>query len=546
MDPVFKPRRLVDVGLDRTREPVLLEPIEHCRYAALSYCWGKDLVDVLTTRKQNLDSNLKAIPLSSMPRTIQDAVVFCRGVKIQYIWIDSLCIVQDDDEDWLAESARMCEIYSNSYFTIAAQNAPSCKSGFLGQQKYGEVSWQRPFWTEFGQRDGSESLNKMYVRGPEPTVRMALYGRSNFSLQGRGWTLQENLLSTRIIHFTGNEMIWECDNRDFCECGHVDDLDYYEPGAMSKQALKRWRESSPQKFLGRNTWIKITEDYSNRMLTQERDKLVAISGLAKRTVIDVNKDTSRSLEEVSGNYLAGLWRDDLPINLLWHTDSGESSITSHKRPAKYRGPTWSWVSIDGPVRYSQIPAFAEEESHLAISESRCSPASPWNPLGPVTSGHLILSGLLVPVQLAITDEKPPVGYYGAITTEWRGQAVFVRARNLVPYQISLDLPSVINLKREDPTYQCWINRHEVEKCPHPTDCDFEETEKVFYCLKVASFYFPPRPPIIQYLVLTKSSTDPEQAYERVGIGAWGKWWPPPLDFHLFDGADVTTTTIKII
>jgi hypothetical protein len=108
-------------------------------YVCLSYCWGSELDGVVRTVKANLKGHqTTGIPLATLPQTIQDAATVCTRLGIRYLWIDSLCIVQDDGEDWAREAMQMCNVYSHSRLTIAAHRAAACKEGFLGKQIYGQ------------------------------------------------------------------------------------------------------------------------------------------------------------------------------------------------------------------------------------------------------------------------------------------------------------------------------------------------------------------------------------------------------------------------
>ncbi|KAI1389488.1 heterokaryon incompatibility protein-domain-containing protein [Hypoxylon trugodes] len=174
------------------------KPKEPAKYACLSYCWGESK-DVIKTTPSNLESHKNIIPLSSMPKTIQDAVRVCRGLGL-HLWVDSLCIIQDDGDLWLKDASDMDRIYLNSHLTIAALEPSSCEMGFLGKQKFGLPEWQH-------------TLRGAIVR-PEPDEDLV------HSLDKRGWCLQETMLSQRKLYFNGNEMSWEYLCRKVYECGH--------------------------------------------------------------------------------------------------------------------------------------------------------------------------------------------------------------------------------------------------------------------------------------------------------------------------------------
>jgi hypothetical protein len=274
---------------------------EPAPYAALSYCWGSDLTGVVKTLKANKDRHCsEGIPLQSLPKTVRDAVQVCRGLRLRYLWVDALCIIQDDAEDWRREAMSMALVYSNSQITIAAHAAASCKDGFLGEQEYGRPTWQQEFWTDFGPLP----RNKMYVRTGYPE------SGPPSPLATRGWTLQEAILPRRTVHYTGKELAWECDSQHFCECGHIDGVYPVVRQQMVKSELKRgkygyWRlKVFRRRALAVDGWMDLVEIYSKRTLTFGSDKLIAIAGLADfvSATVERNIDFDNREEgfEVSG------------------------------------------------------------------------------------------------------------------------------------------------------------------------------------------------------------------------------------------------------
>lgn len=106
---------------------------EQGQYIALSYCWGTTLA--YKTTKDNRESHIRGFDFGRLPKSLQDAIFLTRYLGLRYIWIDCLCIVQDDKEDWQREAAFMADVYSNSYLTIAAERASDSGEGFLGPRK---------------------------------------------------------------------------------------------------------------------------------------------------------------------------------------------------------------------------------------------------------------------------------------------------------------------------------------------------------------------------------------------------------------------------
>lgn len=148
----------------------------------------------------------------------QGAVVLCRALKLDNLWVDSLCITQDDAEDWLQQSAQMGEIYANSHLPIAVEEPASCKLGFLGEQQFGTPGWQRVFIADVPEESGRPGSQVML----RPIDNGAADDKDErCSLDKRGWCLQESILPNRRLCFNGKEMSWECGSRRTCECGHA-------------------------------------------------------------------------------------------------------------------------------------------------------------------------------------------------------------------------------------------------------------------------------------------------------------------------------------
>jgi len=248
-------------------------------YAALSYCWGSGEQSHKTT-KANVRQRRSGFAVSLLPKSIRDAMSVCRGLDIRYIWIDALCIVQDDEPDWQRESVRMLDVYANSHITIAAHTAASSHDGFLGAQLYGhQPSCQSSFQIEV---DESKYLEFFLSIG---TGTGKAWGPS--PLMKRGWTLQEAILPRRIVHFTGKEMFWECEEGATCECSHISHQKVAVGNGqrwLAKQSFCGFSAATDKQWSGlltREGWMEIVNMYSSRELSKWSDRFVAIAGLAQ-------------------------------------------------------------------------------------------------------------------------------------------------------------------------------------------------------------------------------------------------------------------------
>jgi hypothetical protein len=204
------PTRVLDVGtLENPKLALYCAKCENCnktgkvencggckkgRYITLSHCWGDILP--LCTFKANIKTHLKEIKNDCLQKTFQDAVRVTRQLGIQYLWIDSLCIIQDDDEDWRREAKNMGKVFASAYCTIAATSARNSREGFLDRQP------EQPVRLEDVYKDLQTSV---YVCGGGFSSDI-----ENGLLNKRGWVFQERALSTRTIHFSATETYWEC------------------------------------------------------------------------------------------------------------------------------------------------------------------------------------------------------------------------------------------------------------------------------------------------------------------------------------------------
>lgn len=200
------PTRVIDVGDQTTPQLRLLDGNlrRQGRYVALSHRWGKlDEADKYCTYKHNITAFREGMHFDDLPQTFKDAVKVTRGLNIQFLWIDSLCIIQDDAKDWEAESERMEDVFSSAYCTIAASSANSSLEGFLQTRRQRECVTLR-----------SPKLGTLYLCKAIDNFQKDV---EQGELNKRGWVLQERALSRRSIHFTSNQVYWECGKDVHCE-----------------------------------------------------------------------------------------------------------------------------------------------------------------------------------------------------------------------------------------------------------------------------------------------------------------------------------------
>jgi hypothetical protein len=212
------PTRVLDLGTstDGTGDLRLYESEgETGAYCALSRCW--DSRQSLKTTTATVANHKAGIKFSALPKTFQNAITICRKLKLRYLWIDSLCIIQDDDLDWQKEATRAAEIYGNSRLTIAVSGDGDCTEGCfmsaIPQQQGRKLRWPGV---------GGEGSYSIYVR---PNLQHAPFYDANqtqasFQIMNRAWVHREQLLSPRVLYLSRAELMFKCKETCQCECGY--------------------------------------------------------------------------------------------------------------------------------------------------------------------------------------------------------------------------------------------------------------------------------------------------------------------------------------
>lgn len=282
------------------------------KYAALSYCWGtgRSFTTTASNFQQYLSTGFK---VSDLPRTLRHAVEVTRDVEIKYLWIDALCILQAESDsdaeaqrDWQQESSRMQFIYGNASLTIVAAGASHCDEGLY--------MWEKGCDTQ-----------PIYLRA---------------------WTLQEWLLSNRLLIFTTEGAYFLCNAKsDMRRWSFLPNHTLDQLGRQAQIRLSNITSKDSRANLA-TFWYNIAGNFSRRELTNPKDKLPAISGVAQKF--------GSLLGFRNEDYLAGIWRNTLLMGLLWTVGSVQwephpDLVNRVRRPG--RAPSWSWASMDGEIHY---------------------------------------------------------------------------------------------------------------------------------------------------------------------------------------------------
>jgi hypothetical protein len=333
-DENWLPTRLIYVGSLSTPEQRIVAASSlrnKVSYAALSHRWGNTKDYILTSKR--LSTYHTGIPLSDVSRTMKDAFHATRSLELEYLWVDCMCIVQDDPDDWARESATMSKVYGLSTCTLVAAVDGDGDDGCFAIRNQYEVRpcvIPNPFSKEsnlsFNVR--SQYLEEIFTREMK-----------NSAWYNRGWVFQERTLSPRLLIFGKTQMLWSCHKLQAAEtwpCGKTNDdfIDRFESLEVEKSRLRELLNKNRVISPYDTAWATFILDYTRSNLTRMSDRLIALQGLASQ------------IETATGRrYCAGLWIDSsLPSSLLWSAASPK-----HPRPQEYRAPTWSWASIDGPI-----------------------------------------------------------------------------------------------------------------------------------------------------------------------------------------------------
>ncbi|KAI9764654.1 MAG: hypothetical protein M1840_008151 [Geoglossum simile] len=347
----FHPSRLLNIGSSCIRLDCTSRS-HAAPYIALSHCWGTKLNALVPkTTSLNLKERMRKIPTTELSKTFQDTVAFTRQLGIDFIWIDSLCIIQDDAEDFKREAQQMHLVYSHALLTIAASDAESGDDGLFLPRNPLSIT---PY-TFFGEQLGNSMDRQSACATVIPNFGDWMKSTMG-SLQLRGWTLQERHLSLRIIHFSKNRILWECRESVASE-DHPEMLQkWYNDQLSSSDHSKRFtdfdRKPWDHDILGH--WHTLIHDYSARDLTFKSDKLPALSGLAAFI---------RTLRP-NWTYLAGIWEEALLTSLTWNAVSFKGRLPSSADewpPPTVDGiPSWSWASYDGIINSGTRQAWHDQ------------------------------------------------------------------------------------------------------------------------------------------------------------------------------------------
>lgn len=346
---VVKPARLLAIKEENIKL-INSDDAGNQYYVTLSHCWGAKS-DIPRLLHNTMAKFRAGIDVADLPKTFQDAITICKKLKFQYIWIDSLCIIQDSLEDWKVQAKSMALVYANSTLTIAALKSSGSDGGCFTDERH-------PLCLRDIYLDDPDVLIFDYAKD-KFGIEVDVMGYNASPLHSRSWVVQERLSSPRTVLYGSSGVFWEC------RCSQASESCYRTLPWYSKDNKKTWLQrlalsaDALRRYLPPinptahpdyaeswfSHWNQLLTDYSSCALTKETDKLIAVTGL-------LSEIERRSQPRKRG--VLGLWVGDgrnedenkllLLRTMLWYRRDIDKELT----PRLQNGmPTWTWASVEG-------------------------------------------------------------------------------------------------------------------------------------------------------------------------------------------------------
>lgn len=356
----------------------------------------------------NLEQHKHSITISHLTKTVQDAIQVVRNLGLRYLWVDSLCIIQDDKEDWLREAGRMASVYEGSYFTIAASASKDGSGGCLVSQATKSLV-RVPCEID----DASKGYMYFGVKeDKDPTKRLF-----DGALNKRAWVMQEHLFARRTIHFAEDQLYWECDKYLMGQERNTGDRALVEMRVpmrafllcilgdfLGPELMPHLVKDPPQDKFEladyHSWWLNMIEFFSTCGLTKASDKLPALLSLST----ELAKLTGD--EYIDGHWLGQESQYRFLSSLLW--------CAKDKQPleklTQFRAPSWSWAALDGPLGFvDKLWYYVPSIFHPEATELSLLKVQNFEPAGMPVRKSLLLSGVMIPATRKMDGlEAPPL------------------------------------------------------------------------------------------------------------------------------------------
>lgn len=398
------PTRLIDIGSECESPRLIITAecselqLEDLEYAILSYCWGEIQNDSYQTLDDNFKQKCEEIKLQDLPATLRDAILVTRGLGYRYLWVDALCIIQQNKKDWEEQCDRMVDAYQNASVTIIPSRSISSNDGFLTKRD-GPPMIDIPFQSNIK----PSITGNLWLRNIRHRFQYYNYSNHNGSFTrlgagrishqnqkstsiskwaSRGWTYQELHMSPRRLRFGEDMIYFEYGDTCMAENG----LQY----SGLRYPINLWDgdQTNPSKSRVYEKWYKLIDEYSPKTLSNRMDRLPAISAIAKITRGHLDQQNRAE------SYLAGLWKGDIKRGIVWKPDEKEcyedyvTRMGELCNPDKFIAPSWSWASTLSQVGFGYNRGDELEDDLCQIGEDRVIVEGK-NPFGRVNKGSYI-------------------------------------------------------------------------------------------------------------------------------------------------------------
>lgn len=484
---MFLPTRLIDLEPGQQNQPRLvlstdLSPPGYyavkMEYAALSYCWGPpaDAAHQLKTERGTVDERLASIDTHSMTPVVRDAVKVCNALGIRYLWVDALCILQDDRSDWDRESQQMDRIFSNAVVTICPMSSSSCQQGFLTRSSHSfDIQFNSAVKPSVS---GHYTMEYSFLDPVALIDNNTPFSRDleDSAWDKRAWTFQE-LNSSELLIMFGRRKVHVLNHQGITSEGRIESVE-------CPIGIPLISEMHNTIFHGRYakrkhiywSWMQHVCEYNMRQLTYPTDKFPALSGIASYL--------SRMLPHDS--YAAGLWRADLFRQLFWTEEHDQcyntlDELINHFRSPQFCiAPSWSWARHNNYFEFGFhfFQMTDMDNSHYRPECTRIQPSitpSDENPLGQINSAHLTIISRVLPLSYV-----PRRFYHEVRGISWKikdskGKYMAYCALDWVEKDVVVNRPLYLLLLGSRPKEECrYIDENEEKDTYVNQDKDDED------------------------------------------------------------------------
>lgn len=389
------PSRLVDITQPNKVKLIETRDTQSGVYVALSYSWGEASRHMFKLNNVNKAAFQQGMSVSKLCLTHREAIQVAQELGYSFIWIDALCILQNDKDDWAKVAGQVPEVYNNADLVIVAGRSNDARHGFLAHRRP-QISTRflKSAAKSFGVADHSTSPIQLPYRCEgdlDFTTCSIILPRNDEigPLHTRAWCYQELLMARRMIIYGEQQLSFRCRERHEFEDGTCNflgkedswyNLLFENLSFISEDSLPKVKDKHspsarirdlrrPASYFSENPgherriqcgfwasdpilekWYEMTADYSRREFYNPTDNHAALSG-----VVRLFKKVLISRFDVQPTYMAGLWEMDMIRGLLWRSnrihDPKSSALELPKLGGSVvrRAPSWSWMALVGSV-----------------------------------------------------------------------------------------------------------------------------------------------------------------------------------------------------